>query len=99
MERGAPGAAGDEGGRGLELGTGRVTARERGHQQRVVGGVGGGIGGSEGVGMLGGVRHHPSSPRNSPMEPSSRSRSARRPRWIRDLTVPRDTPVISAISA
>ena len=38
-------------------------------------------------------------PRNSSIRPSSRSRSASRPRWIRDLTVPSETPVISAISA
>ena len=48
-----------------------------------------------GIGVAG---HQPSSPRNSPIEPASRSRSASRPRWIRDFTVPSDTPVISAIS-
>ena len=38
-------------------------------------------------------------PRNSSIRSSSRPRSASRPRWIRDLTVPSDTPVMSAISA
>jgi hypothetical protein len=38
-------------------------------------------------------------PRKSSMRSSSRSRNPRRPRWIRDFTVPNDTPVISAISA
>ncbi len=38
-------------------------------------------------------------PRNSSIRSSSRARSASRPRWMRDLTVPSDTPVISAISA
>ena len=38
-------------------------------------------------------------PRNSSIRSSSRPRRLSRPRWIRDLTVPSDTPVISAISA
>ena len=38
-------------------------------------------------------------PRNSSIRSSSRSRRASRPRWIRDFTVPSDTPVMSAISA
>ena len=41
----------------------------------------------------------PGQPRNSSIRPSSRPRRRHRPRWIRDLTVPRETPVISAISA
>ena len=48
--------------------------------------------------VVGQVGHQPSSPRNRPIEPSSRSRSASRPRWIRDFTVPSETPVSSAIS-
>ena len=38
-------------------------------------------------------------PRNSSIRPSRRPRNASRPRWIRDLTVPSETPVMSAISA
>ena len=38
-------------------------------------------------------------PRNSSIRSSSRSRRASRPRWMRDFTVPSDTPVMSAISA
>ena len=38
-------------------------------------------------------------PRNSSIRSSSSARSASRPRWMRDLTVPSETPVISAISA
>ncbi len=38
-------------------------------------------------------------PRNSSIRSSSRPRRASRPRWIRDFTVPSETPVISAISA
>ena len=37
-------------------------------------------------------------PRNSSRRSSRRPRSESRPRWIRDLTVPSETPVISAIS-
>ena len=47
---------------------------------------------------VGDVGHQSPSPRNRPMEPSRRSRSASRPRWIRDFTVPSETPVRSAIS-
>ena len=38
-------------------------------------------------------------PRNSSIRSSSRPRRASRPRWMRDLTVPSETPVMSAISA
>ena len=51
-----------------------------------------------GVLAVGQVGHQSPSPRNRPIESSSRSRNASRPRWIRDFTVPRETPVRSAIS-
>ena len=51
-----------------------------------------------GVLAVGQVGHQSPSPRNRPIESSSRSRSASRPRWIRDFTVPSETPVSSAIS-
>ena len=38
-------------------------------------------------------------PRNRSIRSMSRPRSASRPRWIRDFTVPTETPVMSAISA
>ena len=38
-------------------------------------------------------------PRNSSIRSSRRPRSASRPRWMRDFTVPSETPVMSAISA
>ena len=81
-------AGGDQGERVVELGAGRVARGVGGDRERIVVGVAGGK-----------VRHQSPSPRNSPMLPSRRSRSARRPRWILDFTVPSDTPVSSAISA
>ena len=87
VELGALGARGDQVGRLVERGPCGVARGVGGDQLRVVGDV---------VGQVG---HQPSSPRNSDIEPSRRSRSARRPRWIRDFTVPSETPVSSAISA
>ena len=88
VEGGARLARRDERGGTLELGTRRIAGGIRRDQLGVVVGV-------LGVGQVG---HQSPSPRNRPIESSSRSRSASRPRWIRDLTVPRETPVRSAIS-
>ena len=91
VQGGAVVARGDERLGPLEVGALGVARGEGGDQERVVVGL-----------VVGQVRHvgpQSPSPRNRPIEPSSRSRSARRPRWIRDLTVPSDTPVSSAISA
>ena len=79
---------GDEGRGTLELGARRVARGVRGDQLEVV----------IGVLAVGQVGHQSPSPRNRPIESSSRSRSASRPRWIRDFTVPSETPVRSAIS-
>ena len=87
VQGGAVVARGDEVAGLLEVGALGVTRGERGDQEQVV------------VAVVGQVRHQSPSPRNRPIEPSSRSRSASRPRWIRDFTVPSDTPVSSAISA
>ena len=89
VEGGAVGAGGEQGAGGLELGPGRVARGMGGDGERVV----------VGVAAVGDVRHQSPSPRNRPRWPSSRSRSASRPRWIRDFTVPSETPVSSAISA
>ncbi len=87
VQGGALVARGDEVAGLLEVGALGVPGGERGDQEQVV------------VAVVGQVRHQSPSPRNRPIEPSSRSRSASRPRWIRDFTVPSDTPVSSAISA
>ena len=91
VEGGAVPAGGDQGGGGLEVGPLGIAGRVGGDQELVMGDVVGRVWVAH--------RDHPSSPRNRPMWPSSRSRSARRPRWIRDFTVPSETPVNSAISA
>ncbi len=80
--------AGDEGRGLLERRTLGVACRVGGDELEVV----------RVVDVVGDVGHQSPSPRNRPREPSSRSRSASRPRWMRDFTVPSETPVRSAIS-
>ena len=83
------------------IGREAITQSEARHQEAIVGLVG-----THGAGVLGshGIQttfvriRFPGHPRSSSSSPASRSRRARRPRWMRDFTVPSDTPVMSAIS-
>ena len=93
----------------VAFGAGEVAGGERGHEHRVVAVVGGrsdlgNVGhGRQTTSTLerfrsGGRREAAAQPRNRSIRSASRSRRASRPRWIRDLTVPSETPVMSAIS-
>ena len=86
----------------VAVGAGEVAGGERGHEHRVVAVVGRradvgdvGHGASD---DLQSVRFHGArsargdQPRNSSIRSASRSRRASRPRWIRDFTVPSETP-------
>ena len=81
----------------------RVPVQQGGHGQLVSFVVPGGRLAASGIADGGLVRRRVGrrthQPRNSSIRPSSRPRRASRPRWIRDLTVPSETPVMSAISA
>ena len=76
----------------------RSPAGERGHEHLVVAARAGlvDVGHARSDGPP--SRHGSDQPRNRSIRSASRSRRASRPRWIRDFTVPSETPVMSAIS-